>query len=79
MIELVNREFRENRLREIEKIEREGSNAEIWGIKTTKDYKEFLKKAIDHYSKYPSSKFTGKDVEMILRKLLKGYDYFYKK
>jgi len=68
-------EIRRNQ--QIETIEKIGDSKKVRGISSAKNMRGFIQGKINHFMKYPFVKYSGKDVEMLLRGLLLAYNDFH--
>lgn len=55
----------------------QGNPQEIMGLKSANSEKGFLQAKINHFARFPDAKYSGKDVEMILRAVLGVHEKFH--
>lgn len=56
----------------VEKIEKQGNPENIWGIKTSKSYRNFLMAKLRHFVRHKNV-----ECEFMIRGFIKAYDYFH--
>lgn len=61
----------------IEKIEKPGDPQKGWGMSSAKDMPGVFQGKINHFMKFPDVKYSGKEIEMVIRGLLELYRKFH--
>jgi len=65
------------KLENIEQIEIAGNIHEIVGVKSAHSFKGYMNSKIRHFIKFHESKYTGREIEMLLRGVLGVFENFH--